>query len=275
MSRLTVVVDNAVDHAAGVLGEHGLSFWIEHQGINLLYDTGWGKTLMANLEVLELDPDALDAVVLSHGHLDHTGGLEALIKARSGTTPVWCHRAVFNPHYAKGEDRTRDIGPQLSQGQYEQLGAEFHWVEGQVQPWPGVALLAPIPRVSDFEGPAPGLMSSKDGEMIPDPFDDDLAIVLEGQAGPAVLTGCAHAGALNVLAAASRAAGRPVQTMVGGTHLGPAPKEQQEAALEALAALPGLNIVGGHCTGQAMCGRLQALMGERFSHLAAGKVMEL
>lgn len=275
MSRLTVVVDNSVALSMPLLGEHGLSFWLEHQGVNLLYDTGWGRALLGNLKALELAPNDLDAVVLSHGHLDHTGGLEALLKARSGPTPVWCHRAVFNPHFSQRNNQTRDIGPRLSQEQYQGLGAEFHWVDGQAQPWPGITLLAPIPRNNDFEGPAPGLMTTSGGEMIPDPFDDDLSILLKGQAGPVVLTGCAHAGALNILAAASAAAGQPVSMLVGGTHLGPAPQKQQDAALAQLAAMPELKIVAGHCTGQDMCGRLQGILGQRFSHLAAGKVLEL
>lgn len=275
MSRLTVVVDNAVAHATPLLGEHGLSLWLQHQGINLLYDTGMGQALLPNLKALELAPASLDAVVLSHGHLDHAGGLEALLRARGGNTEVWCHPAVFTPHLKDDKPQPRDIGPALSRAQYEDLGAVFHWVQSNTEPWPGITLLAPIPRRTAFEGPPAGLVSRRRGHLIPDPLEDDLAILVRGKLGWAVLTGCAHAGVLNVLAAASQAAGGPIRLLAGGTHLGPAPPDQQEASLAALAARTTLHLAAGHCTGQEMGGRLQALLGPRFSHLAAGRVLEL
>jgi len=275
VTKLTVVVDNSVAHATPLLGEHGLSLWLEHQGVNLLYDTGQGRALLPNLKALGLDPEALDAVVLSHGHHDHSGGLEALLAARTRPTPVWCHPAAFAPHLKQEPPRPRDIGPPLSQAGYEELGAVFHWVRGNAQPWPGLTLLAPIPRRTAFEGPAPGLLTRRGGALVPDPLEDDLALLVMGGQGPAVLTGCAHAGALNVLAAAASAAGRPPVLLAGGTHLGPAPAAQQEASLKALAEAPGLRVAAGHCTGLALAGRLQGVLGPRFSHLEAGRVLEL
>lgn len=275
MSRLTVVVNNAVTPASPLLGEHGLSMWLEHQGLNLLYDTGRGRALLPNLEALNLDPASLDAVVLSHGHYDHSGGLAELLKLRGRPTPVWCHPAAFGLHLVQDQPAPREVGPRLSQAQYEELGAVFHWARGNSQPWPGVTLLTDIPRRTAFEAPAPELLTRRGDALIPDPLEDDLALLVLGAKGPAVLTGCAHAGALNVLAAAREAAGRPLALLAGGTHLGPAPAAQQEASLKALAAAPGLQVAAGHCTGLSMAGRLQAALGPRFRHLEAGRVLEL
>ena len=88
----------------------------------------------------------------------------------------------------------REIGPPLGpQSEYEKLGARFHMVTEPVSPWPGINLLAPIPRVTEFEGPAPNLMSEKNGELVPDPFNDDLAMLVKGDEGYTVVTGCAWA----------------------------------------------------------------------------------
>ncbi|MCB2226994.1 MAG: MBL fold metallo-hydrolase [Desulfarculaceae bacterium] len=278
MSRLTVVVENSVGFASPLLGEHGLSMWVEHQGRNILYDTGMGQALINNLKVLGLDPGELDGVVISHGHYDHAGGLEALLRERSEPIGVWCHQNVFGCHMSQHlpGDTLREIGPPLPQAGYEALGARFHFVDGPMEPWPGVMLLAPIARQTGFEGPMANLVTKQGGEVVPDPLPDDLAMLIEAPNGPVCLTGCAHAGAINVLLAAGEASGRPVSLLIGGTHLGPAPAEQQAAALAELAARPQLRVIAGHCTGLGMCARMLAELGEeRFGHLSAGMSLEI
>jgi 7,8-dihydropterin-6-yl-methyl-4-(beta-D-ribofuranosyl)aminobenzene 5'-phosphate synthase len=276
MSRLIVVVNNQVAFGP-LMGEHGLSIWLEHRGLNILYDTGAGRALMPNLESLQMDPNKLDAAVLSHGHFDHTGGLAQLLQARSEPLTVYCHPAVFASHvHALDDGTTMEIGPPLgSQAAYEAIGARFQMVTEPVSPWPGVTLLAPIPRVTEFEGPAPGLFSQRDGDLIPDPFDDDLAMLVEGDEGFSVVTGCAHAGAINVLLAAEDAAGGPVRLLVGGTHLGPAPARQQRHALGELKRRAHLYVAAGHCTGAEMEATLARELGERFIPLEASLAMQL
>lgn len=275
MSRVTVVVDNLVTQVSPLFGEHGLSMWLEHGGANILYDTGMGRALLPNLETLELDPGLLDAVVLSHGHYDHTGGLEALLGARQEPLPVYCHPAVFDPHLADHQGRRREVGPPLARPAYEALGARFNFVDRWASPWPGVTLLADIPRVTGFEVPAPNLITLQGGQVSPDPFHDDLSILIQGDSKAAVLTGCAHSGVVNVLMDAEDQAGGAVELLVGGTHLGPAPDAQQKAALAELASREGLKVVAGHCTGPAMAGRMHQLLGPRFSYMGVGTVLEI
>lgn len=276
MSRLTVVVDNTTSMTR-LMGEYGLSLWLEHGGLNLLYDTGAGDALLPNLKRLGLDPAMLDAVVLSHGHYDHTGGLAPLLRARGKTTQVWCHRSVFAGHLHEHDDgQVDEIGPPLGdQAAYEDLGARFNFIEANHSPWPGITLLAAIERQTDFEGKAPGLVRRGEGGLEPDPFDDDLAVLVDAPGGPAVLTGCAHAGVINVLLAAEATAPGPINVLVGGTHLGPAPPEQQAAALGEITAREELHVISGHCTGAPINALLARLLGERFIPLQAGMRFEL
>ncbi len=277
MCRLIVVVDN--EAGPGLVAEHGLGLWLEHQGAGLLYDTGAGQALMPNLEALGLEPERLEGVVLSHGHYDHTGGLEALLRRRRQAgrdTPVWCHPAIFAPHLKNDPAGPRHIGPpHPGQEPYQRLGADFHFIIGQDQPRPGLTLLAPIPRRTPFEEPHPELVTIQDQRLLPDPFYDDLALVVEGKRGAVVITGCAHAGVINVLLAAEQAVGRRPVMLVGGTHLGPAPEQQRQRALAELAARPELTVAAGHCTGPQVMKTMAELLGDRFIPLAAGLVLEL
>ncbi|KMY68809.1 hypothetical protein AAU61_04230 [Desulfocarbo indianensis] len=276
--KIVVVVDNTPG-GLGCLAEHGLSLWVECDGRCLLYDTGAGKALLPNLEALELDPRRLECVVLSHGHYDHVGGLAGLLKARAAEglkTPVWCHPAVFHPHLKEALGQVSDLGPPHGRLEdYQGLGAEFHWVEGNAAPLPGVILLAPIARRTEFEGAQPGLVTKEGGGLTPDPFLDDLALVLENDGEPLVLTGCAHAGVVNILLAVEEALGRRPHALIGGTHLGPAPEAQRMAVLAELEARPELQVVAGHCTGREVMGHLARRLGLRFKPLCVGQVMEI
>ena len=280
MTKVTVVVENTALRN-GLMSEHGLSLWIENESGNLLYDTGAGKCLMPNLKALGLDPTILDGVVLSHGHHDHTGGLAALLMLRKDAgldTGVWCHPDAFASHLKEEANGfLHDVGTQLGRREeYEKLGARFNMVEGFAEPLAGVTLLAPIPRRTDFEGPAPTLVVlDAKGQVAPDPFRDDLAVVLPAKDGIAVLTGCAHSGAVNVLLAAQEHTGKRPVLLLGGTHLGPAPNAQREKALAELSARRELKVAAGHCTGPEFVRVLAEELGERALGFGGGQVFEI
>ncbi len=278
MTKVTIVVENTAARP-GLVVEHGLSVWLSHGETTVLYDTGAGRALLPNLAALGLDPGRIDAIVLSHGHYDHTGGLAGLIALRTASglrTEVWCHRDLFGPHLKQTRDRLGDIGPPRgSVESYQALGGEFCFIDEPTTPWPGITLLAPVPRRTDFEGPAPGLVTTdSQGEVQPDPFLDDLTILVEADSGPVALTGCAHAGVINIVRAAEERLGRPLSILIGGTHLGPAPAAQRERALEELAAHESLELAVGHCTGQAVIRELVELMGERVTPIRGGMTLE-
>ncbi len=275
MSRLTVVVENLVADVSPLLAEHGLSIWIEHNGTHILYDTGSGLALLPNLASLDYEPELLDALVLSHGHYDHMGGLESLLRVRNEPLLIYCHPDVFSTHLANDDGELSNVGSPKSQKEYEALGARFVFVHRKETPWPGITLLTDIPRVTTFEQAIPGLVSMQDGEIILDPFHDDLAVVIEGEQGLAVVTGCAHAGVVNVLKDSENNLGQRADVLIGGTHLGPASPQQQDAALEELASRSDLDVAAGHCTGPVIASRMQMLLGERFIHMGVGRVFDV
>ncbi len=112
---ITVLVEDTA-RGRGLMAEHGLAYWIEYAGRHVLLDTGQGGVLAHNADTLGIELREIDALVLSHGHYDHTGGAaEALKTARPVT--VYAHPAVFARKYARVSGGTaRDIGmPPLSE----------------------------------------------------------------------------------------------------------------------------------------------------------------
>jgi 7,8-dihydropterin-6-yl-methyl-4-(beta-D-ribofuranosyl)aminobenzene 5'-phosphate synthase len=118
---VTVLADNCVA-ARDLLAEHGLSMLIEADDRRILFDTGQGKVLRANADALGISLSPLDAVVLSHGHYDHTGGLAGLLREVSPAA-IFLHPAALQPKYAKSENPPhRSIGMPESSRQALDIG---------------------------------------------------------------------------------------------------------------------------------------------------------
>lgn len=275
MTSITVVVDNQPG-LAGLTPEWGLALWIEHHGQAILYDTGQGPALLPNLAALGLDPARLTAVVISHGHLDHMGGLGPLLQARGGEPlAVWCHVGVFEAHYKQEGGGLKDIGPPLGgRAPYEDLGADFHFVDVYAHPWPGMHLLAPIPRTVSYEEPAPGLVTFLGPAMVPDPVTEDLVVVLQTDSGPVALTACAHAGPANILEHVRQVMVAPVAWLIGGLHLDGVEPLQRDNSLAYLASREGLRLAVGHCTGPRSLAVLAQALGPRLTPLGLGLRLE-
>ena len=107
--RVAVLVENTAQ-GAGMLAEHGLAYWIEWDGQRVLFDTGQGGALVGNAYKLGIPLRETDAIVLSHGHYDQTGGLAEVLRNHRPTT-VHVHPAALDAKYARNKDGTaREIG---------------------------------------------------------------------------------------------------------------------------------------------------------------------
>ena len=106
-SDITILVDDTA--CEGLDCEHGLCFWIEHAGAPVLFDTGQSGIIIKNADRLEIDPARAKAIVLSHGHYDHTGGLAAVLDVARQAT-VYLHPAAVEPKFSRRNNKTREIG---------------------------------------------------------------------------------------------------------------------------------------------------------------------
>lgn len=250
MIRLTWVVDDSASRPLWV--EHGYAMWIAAPGGQVLLDTGGsGDVLLHNLGVLGLDPEWLDALVLSHGHDDHTGGLAALLSTLRSGTPVFAHPTLFTQRYSTKSGELRERGLRVSQ--HDLPGhVVFSLNAGPIEVVPGVWTTGEVQPRPDPEGRSPHHFAKRGDDMVADPYADDLSLVVR-VAGDRMLLlcGCCHAGLLNTLAQARRVRQEPIMAVAGGVHLAGAPDEAIDKTVSTLGTMDSLRALWlGHCSGQ-------------------------
>ena len=257
----TAVVTTLVENTArgqGFCAEHGLSFWIETSSCRVLFDTGQTPdVLFHNAEFLGIDPAEADVVVLSHGHYDHTGGLEEVL-GRARRPRLMLHPDALIQRYTRRPDGTTpEIG--IRGGLTEAVlrrRAEIVWTEQPTEIADGLMVTGNVPRATGYEDTGGDFYLDEACER-PDPIADDQAVFFDTADGTVVLLGCAHAGVINTLEHIRRqTGGRPIYTVIGGMHLVHASSERLQRTVDALRSLGVRLLAPGHCTGAQPTARL-------------------
>ena len=249
---LKVLVDNNTLIDRYFLAEPGLSFYINDDGHELLFDLGYSDIFFQNGEKMGLDLLQIQDVVISHGHLDHTWGLEpyarrlneARFEKRKCSRPrLLAHPLAFTS--VNGEE-ANEFGSMMSA---DKLSKHFdlNLSRTPVEITPRLTWLGEIPRKLDFEN----LLSFgiKEGETAVDMVPDDSALVYRSENGLVVITGCSHAGICNIVEHAKSVCEEDrVVDIIGGFHLmDPVPK-QLAGTIRYLDALGLEKIHACHCT---------------------------
>ncbi len=273
MVRITCLIDNAVRARSTLWGEHGLSFLIELQGRRVLFDTGAsGTVLRHNVREVNVAPDSLAALVLSHAHYDHTGGLGALLKLRPGL-PLYAHSDLLRERFSRQGEEAKSVGLRLTEPVLRRL-ADLHLSATPQEILPGLWTTGEIADRPEPEGRSPQHWVRDGQGWASDPYRDDMALVLDSPAGLVLVCGCCHAGLLNTLFHVQRTFGRNPVAVLGGAHLINADQAHLRRLVEVLRPLGPPALYLNHCTGHGAMLTLTQAFGERVAPCPAGTILE-
>lgn len=246
---LTVVVDNVA--AEGLVAEHGYALHVATPHGNILLDTGQ-KTLMENLQSLQIAAEKIDKLVLSHGHYDHSGGVAKLL-AENRQLEIYLHSAAFEPRYVRDGEESKTVRmplPDMNAVMHHK-DEKTHWLTRPTELVPGVGVTGPVPRKNGFEDTGGEFYLDPEGTDI-DTIKDDVALWIKTGEGLVVCTGCCHSGLINTLERIVAATGEHrIHTIIGGLHLLHATSGRLEQTVAELKKYPIGRIIACHCSGES------------------------
>jgi len=266
--RVTVLVENTA-RRAGLLGEHGLAFWIETGASRVLFDTGQGLTLRGNAARLQIDLAAADAIALSHGHYDHTGGLMQSLEVNRHAQ-LFLHPQAMVSRYSGRSGQAREIGLAIeTQQALRQQPQRIIWTTQPTEIAPGLFATGEIPRHTDFEDTG-GDFFLDAACCDRDPILDDQALYADTDDGVVVVLGCAHAGMVNTLDYVRTLTQRPIRAVVGGAHLVNASQHRLTRTIDSLREMKIQMIAPAHCTGPRATAALWTAFPDQIADCSVG-----
>ncbi|MDD2454553.1 MAG: MBL fold metallo-hydrolase [Synergistaceae bacterium] len=280
--KVTVLAEDSVPYESPLLGQHGVSFWLEAERNGhvrrILVDVGQNPdALFFNIEHLGIPLKETDAIVITHCHYDHTRGLAKILKAiGKKDLPVIAHPSLFRLNFIS-EPFFRHVG--VMQGDeaddLRKAGAELVLTGDPLQLMPGLSTTGEIPRVTDFEEVGISLSTiSREGKVQKDFMVDDIALTAQiGGKGAVIVTGCSHAGIINILKHSLKE-GERLEAVIGGFHLVEASEDRITKTVSALEAFSPSLVAAGHCTGFRAQWSLYGVFREKFATMGSGTVFQ-
>ena len=231
---MTVLYDNYV-YSEGTKNAWGFSCFIEGTEKNILFDTGGeGKVLMHNIDKLNINPESVETIVISHNHWDHTGGLFTFLEKKSGIP-------VYLPHSFPGEfiDKVKDAG------------ASVILINEPAEICKGVF------STGEMEGPV-----------------NEQSLIVNTNKGIVVVTGCSHPGIVNIIKKVQEIMEEDIYLVFGGFHLKDHSEKAVKEIISQFRELGVKKCGATHCTGDKQIKLFKEAYGNDYIEMGTGRVLE-
>ena len=243
-------VERAVLSAPRLMGESGLSFYIDQSEWKLLFDTGTGLSLLHNARILNVPIDQLNGVVISHGCYGHHGGLESLLQA-TRRQDIYVHPHIFKEKWILKEGQEPRYHSILNKDRMESLGGKFVLREGPLELSDNLFLLGPFVRNKPVQD---GNINSRhfreDNSWKLDLLDDEQVLAFKTPQGLVIVSACTHNGLINTAEQALEMTGAErLHAVLGGIHTYRCAEEEIAGLAHWLNGQGVSLLLCSHCTG--------------------------
>jgi len=258
--EIQILVEN-VSGPPGTLGEGGFSALViahsKSEKYKILFDSGPSAvSILNNIKKLQVDLTTINAIVLSHGHWDHVGGLNEIIPLINKRVPLICHPQALSPKWFIDKGESIDVGIQGFINSPEELNEQTKLMM-TTSPYKfteSIMTTGEVPRINNFEllsGKLEEVKTLIDGKEVPDQLPDDLSLIFHLVDGSVViLTGCCHSGIINTIAKTKTLMkSSKIRGIIGGLHLHDASIKRLNETIRELKKYPIKELAPCHCTG--------------------------
>ena len=265
--KITTLVDNVV-YDRGLQAEHGLSILVEAGDRKILFDTGASELFIKNARLLGIDLNQVDYLVLSHGHSDHTGGVRHFLELNSHAKVV-CKKEILQKKYKDSRENGFKNASQLDE-------SRLWLVNETTELFPGAYVLPQIKITDKSDTHFEHFFTVKDENIIPDTFEDELALVLPDTKTLSVLSSCSHRGITNIIRCAQEAfPERSLNVVIGGFHVHNTGEDKFSLISTYLGRKLPRRLGVCHCTGIDNYARFQQEFSTRVFYSYTGWVEEI
>ena len=274
MVKIFVLLENTTK-SSDLKCKHGLSLYIETGTHKILFDMGPNDLFLKNAETLGVDLTDIDTAVISHGHVDHGGGLRYFL-AKNQKAKIYLRPQAVEKHYVKvfGLPFYAGLDRSLVSGDRFVFTEECHKIDDEIMLFSHVSWLFPLPD-SDSN-----LFVKANGKIAPDDFVHEQNLIVSSGDKRVLFCGCAHAGIVNIVRKAQALTGEAPAAVVGGFHLyEPAARRYEsdayiDSVAAALAECPSAYYTC-HCTGEKACEKMKGRLGARLKYLRTGAELRI
>ncbi len=269
--RFSFLMENRAGDA-GIVAEHGLSIYIEADGMRLLFDAGASDLFIGNAKRMGVELADVDAAVVSHGHYDHTGGFPAFCRLND-RAPIYVHRNAFRESYVLRDGKLwgDDDGIRWSDEQRAELEKRLILTDGPVMISDDICVTGTIEQEAGFVPAERFYYRDDDGRITEDDMSHEQCLVIRQPEGLYVFSGCSHTGVISAINTALRIFPQErIAVLVAGMHLYKASEEERLQVVGEIAEHAPDRVMPVHCTGiDAICD-LRSRLGEGCVVASAG-----
>lgn len=214
--KLKVLLDNNTYIDEYYLAEPAVSYYIEDEENKILFDTGYSDIFINNAKKMNINLENLNKLVISHGHNDHTGGLEHFIKTiQNKNIKLIAHPHCFYKKYFEKEYIGAPVTKEILEENFK-----LNLSNVPIQISENIIYLGEIPSLNDFENREIIGNYENKNELVDDYVKDDSAIVYKSSKGLFIITGCSHSGICNIIEYAKKVCKENrIYGVIGGFHL--------------------------------------------------------
>ncbi|WP_010497906.1 MBL fold metallo-hydrolase [Paenibacillus elgii] len=274
--KITTLIENLKNDSQDLINESGLSLYIEQDNQRILFDTGKTGGFITNAKKLGIRLEDVDAVVLSHGHHDHGGGLLPFFKVNS-KAKVYMKRKASGDYYFHIFGFNKSIG--IDKKVFEEYSDRIAYMDHFTEIMNDIYIITDIEEIDLTPKGNKYLFAQEGNKRVQDQFEHELMMVIKEQDGISLFTGCSHKGTPNMIRAAKTMfPSLTIKAVIGGFHLKTIPmlnafsasQEEIQVIAQMIIDENIQKVYTGHCTGVKAYKKLKHILGSKIEYIRTG-----